>query len=67
MAFFLGPLVDPLLVLVLPRLSLAHLEALVVVQLGHFVGILEEVLFEVSQFLLNHGSTLILIHFSHCS
>jgi len=65
MALLLGPLVDSLLVLVLTRLTLTHLESFVVVQLGHLVGILKEILLKISQLLLNHRTALVLVDLSH--
>jgi hypothetical protein len=64
--FLLGALVDPLLVLVLTRLTFTHLETVIIVQLCHLVWVFEEVLFQVPQLLLDHCSPLVLIDLPHC-
>jgi hypothetical protein len=67
MSFFLGALVDSLLILAFPGLSFSHLESIVVIELSHFVGILEEIFLEVPQLFLNDCLSLVLVHFTDSS
>lgn len=63
MVFLLGSLIDSFLVLSSAGLPIGDLESIVVVQFGHLVRVLEEVFFEVPKFLLDHGFSLVLVHF----
>lgn len=63
MVFLLGSLIDSFLVLSSAGLPIGDLESIVVVEFGHLVRVLEEVFFEVPEFLLDHGFSLVLVHF----
>jgi hypothetical protein len=66
MVFLLRSLVDSLFVLALAWFAVFLLEALVIIEFGHFVRVFEEVVLQKSQLLLNHSFALVFIYFSHC-
>jgi hypothetical protein len=64
MVFFLGSFVDSLLVFSSAGLPLGDLKGIVIVDLGHLVWVLEEVLLQVTQLLLYDGFSLVFVDFS---
>jgi hypothetical protein len=63
MVLLFGPLVYSLLVFSSARLSIFDFEGVIIINFGHFVGVLEEVLLEVSKFLLDDGFSFVLVYF----
>jgi hypothetical protein len=63
MVLLFGPLVDSLLVFSSAWLSIFDFEGVIIIDLGHFVGVLEEVFLEVSQFLLDDSFSFVLVNF----
>ena len=63
MVLLFGPLVDSLLVFSSARLSIFDFEGVIIIDLGHFVGVFEEVLLEVSKFLLDDGFSFVFVYF----
>jgi hypothetical protein len=61
MSFFFGSLVDAFLVLALSGLAVFHFEDFVVIELGHLVGIFEEILFQIPQLLLDYCFSFVLV------
>jgi hypothetical protein len=59
----LRPLIYSLLVLPSPRLSILYFEGVIVIDLGHLVRVLEEILFKEAQFLLYDSFSLVLVYF----
>jgi hypothetical protein len=59
----LRSLIDSLLILPSPRLSILYLEGVIVIDLGHLVRVLEEILFKEAQFLLYDSLSLVLVYF----
>jgi len=64
MTFLLSPFVDSLLVLSFTRLPFSYLKDIVIVELSHFVWILEEILLKIAQLILDNSFSLVFVNFA---